>query len=226
MNLFRSIFFNLVFYLWTTLCFFPLVVFLFLPKNFMLFLGRFWANGVVFFLKYIAKIKIEIKGKIPNKPVLFALNHQSALETIVFQTIIKNPIFVLKKELFYLPIFGLGLKKIGHIGINRKMGRQAIFTIKRKTKELFKNGFSVAIFPEGTRRPVEKLGKIGSGIFIMQEETETEIYPVKIKTGHVWGKNSFIKKSGIATFEFKKPIEYKKDSRKLLIKKLKDSFSS
>ncbi|MHA1540467.1 MAG: lysophospholipid acyltransferase family protein [Alphaproteobacteria bacterium] len=192
----------------------------------MISLGRFWANGVVFFLKHIAKIKIEIKGEIPKTPALFALNHQSALETIVFQTIIKNPVFILKKELFYLPIFGLGLKKIGHIGINRKMGRQAIFTIKRKTKELFEKGFSMAIFPEGTRCPVGKLGRIGSGIFIMQEATESKIYPVKIKTGHVWGKNSFIKKSGIATFEFKKPIKYKKNSRSALTKKLKDSFSS
>lgn len=192
----------------------------------MIFLGKFWANGVVFFLKYIARIKIKIKGEIPKSPVLFAINHQSALETIVFQTIVNAPVFVLKKELFYLPFFGLALKKMGCIGINRRMGRQAIFKIKREAKDLYEKGFSVTIFPEGTRRPVGNLGKIGSGIFIMQEATKGYIYPVKIKTGHVWGKNSFIKKSGIATFEFKKPIKYKKNSRSVLTKKLKDSFTT
>ncbi|MBN1784004.1 MAG: 1-acyl-sn-glycerol-3-phosphate acyltransferase [Alphaproteobacteria bacterium] len=188
--------------------------------------SKVWGYGVRFLLRWIVGIKILVKGKPPKEPVLFALNHQSALETIVFQLYVKEVIFVLKKELFYLPIFGLALMKIGHIGINRAMGRRALLKIQEKTKEKLEQGISVAIFPEGTRCPVGQLGRMGSGIAVMQEETKTEVCPVKIKTGHVWGKNAFFKKPGTAIIEFKKPIPYKKDNRAFLLNTLKERFSS
>lgn len=224
MNFIRSLIFNLCFYTWTIFSFGPAILLLLFPSKALRIYSRIWGYVVRWLLRWIVGIKMVVKGKRPKIPVLFALNHQSALETIVFQLYVGDVIFVLKRELFFLPIFGFALMKIGHIGINRAMGKKAIFKIREKTRERIGQGVSVAIFPEGTRRPVGKLGRIGSGIAVMQEETKMNVVPVKITTGHVWGKNAFIKKPGIATIEFKQPIAHKNNNRAFLLENLKKAF--
>ncbi|MHA1549975.1 MAG: lysophospholipid acyltransferase family protein [Alphaproteobacteria bacterium] len=188
----------------------------------MHFLSRIWSHGTLFILSQTVGLKIEMKGKKPKKSALFAIQHQSALETIAFSFFIPNTIFVLKRELFWLPFFGLALIKLGHIGINRKMGRKAILKIKEHSKDRFKEGYNIAIFPEGTRCPVGKIGRIGSGIAILSETLNQGVIPVSLNTGKFWKRNAFVKEKGIAVLKIKKEIL--PTTRPNLLKQIKDSF--
>ena len=95
---------------------------LFLPKKIVLFGGKIMGYWTSFCLKIFLSTKIVIKGKeniIKNKKFFIAASHQSMFETFFLQTIFEGPVFILKKELLMIPIFGWYLKKIGSISIKR-----------------------------------------------------------------------------------------------------------
>ena len=95
---------------------------LFLPQKFVLFGGKLMGYWTGFCLKFFLSTKIIIKGKKNienNKKFFIASSHQSMFETFYLQTIFNSPIFILKKELLQIPIFGWYLKKIGSISIQR-----------------------------------------------------------------------------------------------------------
>ncbi|MBN2675785.1 MAG: 1-acyl-sn-glycerol-3-phosphate acyltransferase [Alphaproteobacteria bacterium] len=218
----RSLLFNILFYTWTILFFPELIILLVFPKKYLHQYARFWSRGVIFLMKRVIGIQIQIKGQIPQKKALFAIQHQSALETLVFHFFVPNTVFVLKRELFWLPVFGLALMKMGHIGINRKMGKNAILKIRRLSKKRFEEGYNLAIFPEGTRMPVGKVGHIGSGVAIMSETLMQPVIPVSLNTGEFWKRNAFIKTSGKTTLSFEKEIPI--SSRANLFDQIKKSF--
>ena len=95
---------------------------LFLPKYFVLLGGKLMGYWTSICLRLILSVKIFIKGKeniITNEKFFIAASHQSMFETFYLQTIFNSPIFILKKELLLIPIFGWYLKKIGSISIKR-----------------------------------------------------------------------------------------------------------
>ncbi len=184
-----------------------------------------WANFSIFILKKIIKVKIELRGfdKIPKKGALIAANHQSAFETIFFINIFKNPVYVLKKQLLYIPFYGWYISRLQHIAIDRKEKIRALKSISTKAVKLIKEDSKLIIFPEGTRMPYNKLGKLKSGIFSIQKETKLPVYPIALVSGHVWGKNSFYKNSGTIVLEVLKPIPYGLE-KKVFMQRLSESL--
>ena len=135
---------------------------LFLPKKIVLFGGKIMGYWTSFCLKIFLSTKIVIKGKeniIKNKKFFIAASHQSMFETFFLQTIFEGPVFILKKELLMIPIFGWYLKKIGSISIKRnKISKENLGFFDDIIKQINLSDRPLIIFPQGTRlAPSERL---------------------------------------------------------------------
>tara|TARA_B100000686_G_C16661217_1_gene901062 strand:+ start:686 stop:1306 length:621 start_codon:yes stop_codon:yes gene_type:complete len=179
-----------------------------------------WILGIFGLLKIICKITYEIRGEknIPNYPCLIASKHQSAFETFALYYHISNSIFIHKKQLFKIPIFGQYLKKSNMISIDRSEGTSAMRKILKETKKRISNGCSIIIFPEGTRKKPSETANYKSGIAGIYEETKANILPVAVNSGKYWPKDSFVKKPGHIIISFLEIIPYGLNRIKLLKK--------
>lgn len=200
-----SLIFNIFYVLWTVLVGVLFCPAIFLPQRIIiLIVGQIWARGLYFFLRFSCRLKLDLKGKenIPNGPAIFASKHQSALETFMFHLLIKKPVFVLKKELLRIPIFGFYLKRMGMIAIDREGGIKSLKLLLRQVEEKIKLGYSVIIFPEGTRTAPGEVVEYNSGISAIYNLKAAPIVPIALNTGKFWPRNSFIKKSGKFMIKF------------------------
>tara|TARA_X000000368_G_C22844142_1_gene629057 strand:+ start:80 stop:778 length:699 start_codon:yes stop_codon:yes gene_type:complete len=194
----RSILFYLLLGIWTIIMGILFCPCLLLPSKFLFKPVRAWILGIFILLKYICKITHEIQGidNIPNHSVLIASKHQSAFETFALFYYLSKAIFIHKKQLFLIPIFGQYLKKINMISINRKGGASAMRLMLKQAKNKLAEGFSIIIFPEGTRKKPGEKSDYRSGFVGLYKEMKTEILPVAVNSGKYWPKDTFIKNPG------------------------------
>ena len=158
---------------------------------------------ILFLCKIIDKLDYEVQGyeNLPeDSSYIIASEHQSPFETLILFTIFKDPTYILKKELMYLPIFGIYFILLKMIFINRKHKILAIKHILNETKLHVKEGRTVIIFPQGSRTlPGEKIS-IKPGITAIYNQLSIPIVPVAVNTGLFWPISllSFKKKRGKA----------------------------
>ncbi len=155
-------------------------------------------------------ITIEVRGKefiTPN--VIFASKHESAFETYAYTGIIPNSVFVLKKELTYIPLFGWGQALYGMIPIDRGAGAKAMKAMVKEAKKRVADGRSIIIFPEGTRCKHGQVKGYKSGIVFLAENLDMPIVPVALNSDLLWAKASFIRKPGKVIFQFLPPMNIK-----------------
>lgn len=167
-----------------------------------------WARSMLWWLKVTCNIRHEITGveNIPNSPTIILSKHQSTWETFAFQAIFPTQVYVLKRELLWIPIFGWGLAMSSPIAINRAAGREALKQLVEKGKDRLAKGFWVVIFPEGTRIAPKKRGKYHIGGAWLATHTATPVLPVAHNAGDFWPKG-FIKTPGIIHMHIGKPIQ-------------------
>ena len=172
---------------------------LFLPQKFVLFGGKlmgYWAN---FCLKIFLSTKILVKGTenmIKNEKFFIAASHQSMFETFFLQTLFNAPVFILKKELLLIPIFGWYLKKIGSISIERgKVTKNNLDFLERIYESVLNSNRPLIIFPQGTRVLPDERPPFKRGVSKIYEKLNIVCQPVAINSGNVWPKNGE-KKSG------------------------------
>ena len=164
---------------------------------------------MLWWLRITCGIRYRVIGaeNIPATPSVIMANHQSAWETQAFQQIFPSQVWVLKRELLWLPFFGWGLSMTSPIAIDRGSGREALKQLVAQGKERLKLGFWVVIFPEGTRTAPGGKGKYHIGGAWLATHTASTVVPVAHNAGEYWGKNSFIKKPGIITVSIGIPID-------------------
>ena len=187
-NLIFSIFFftGIIF---ISLIFIPALIF---PQSVTLFGGKLMGYWTGFCLKFFLAVNIEIKGKeniINDQKFFIASSHQSMFETFYLQTIFNSPVFILKKELLLIPIFGWYLKKIGSISIKRnKISKDNLDFFKDISKIISETKRPLIIFPQGTRvLPLER-PPFKKGASRIYEELDIICQPVAINSGNVWPK--------------------------------------
>ena len=216
----RSITFYILLGFWTIFLGLICLIFLILPSQYLYRPAKLWIGGIFFLLKYICNITHEIKGleNIPNDSVLIASKHQSAFETFALFYYLPKAIFIHKKQLFWIPVFGQYLKKINMISIDRKKGASSMRLMLKKTKEKTKLGFSIIIFPEGTRKKPGDKPDYKSGFVGMYKQINKGVLPVALNSGNFWPKDIFIKKSGHITINFLEIIPPGLEKNKILTK--------
>jgi 1-acyl-sn-glycerol-3-phosphate acyltransferase len=183
---------------------------LILPKKITLIGGKlmgFWASIC---LKIFLSVKISIKGReniINDKKFFIAASHQSMFETFYLQTIFNSPVFILKKELLLIPIFGWYLKKIGSISIKRnKVTKDNLSFFENISLSISNSNRPLIIFPQGTRVSPDNRLPFKKGASRIYEELNIACQPVAINSGHVWPKKGLKKKNRIITVSILKSI--------------------
>ena len=166
------------------------------------------AYSMMWLLRVICNIRMEVRGaeNIPKEACIVLCKHQSAWETFALQTVFPPQVWVLKRELLWLPFFGWGLALTSPIAINRSDGKGAMKQLLKQGKERLDNGFCVVIFPEGTRIPYGQKGKYKIGGALLAASSGVPVVPVAHNAGRLWGRNAFSKHPGLVTMSIGKPI--------------------
>ena len=175
-----------------------------------------WAVFNLWWLKICCNITYEIKGKdnIPGKPCIVMSKHQSAFETLALQQIFIPQVWILKKELLQIPIYGWGLASMQPIAINRDSTIKSFRQIADQGCERLQKGYWVIIFPEGTRVAPNKKKKYLPGGGMLAEKSGAQVVPVAHNAGRLWPRNSMIKKPGLITIKIGPVIESENKSAK------------
>jgi len=208
MRLFRSLAFNLFVFVWTILLLVVYAPLLIAPRSALLSAIQFWTRSVFWLQRQVLLLDFEFRGlaNLPEGPFILAAAHQSAWDTIGFYAILCDPAFVLKRELYSVPMFGFYARKLGMIAIDRSAGAgEARRMIRRVSAELGA-GRPVVIFPGGTRSAADEIIELKSGIGALYRRCKVPVVPVSLNSGWFWGRRSFIKKPGKIIAEIHVPI--------------------
>ena len=216
----RHILFKFFFFMGiATICilFLPALV---MPQKITLIGGKLMGYWSKYCLRIFLSVKINIIGKeniLLNEKFFIACSHQSMFETFFLQTIFNSPIFILKKELLKIPIFGLYLKKIGSISIDRnKTTKENLGFFEKIFNSANFSNRPLLIFPQGKRvLPNEKL-KFKKGIGRIYEKLKINCLPIAINSGFVWPKNQKLLSNKTITVSILKIIKPGLDKNEFL----------
>ena len=182
----------------------------FLPQKIVLFGGKLMGYWASFCLKFFLSTKIIIKGKeniVRNEKFFIASSHQSMFETFYLQTVFNSPVFILKKELLLIPIFGWYLKKIGSISIKRNKVTKDNLGFFHDISLLIANSKRpLIIFPQGTRILPNERPSFKKGAARIYEELKITCQPIAINSGYVWPKKGLKHSNKTITISILKPI--------------------
>lgn len=156
----------------------------------------------------ICGLKIEIRGRenLRQEGVIYAAKHQSAIETYCLTSYITKAIFILKKELTYIPLFGWAQHFYGMIPVDRAAGGATLKKLLKEAKNRMDNGRPIIIFPEGTRTKPGLTTEYKPGLVFLYQNLKVPVVPIALNTGLFWEKNSFLRHPGKIIIEFMEPI--------------------
>ena len=207
----RSVIFKIFFYsgiILISLIFLPSLI---LPQKIVLFGGKIMGHWSKICLNIFLSTKIIIKGKenlISDGKFFIACSNQSMFETFFLQTIFNSPVFILKKELLRIPIFGMYLKKIGSISIDRdKISKENLGFSDKIKSVINSSNRPIIIFPQATRMEVNDRTPFKKGVSRIYEDLKIKCQPVAINSGNIWPKNGKLKSNQKITISILKKIE-------------------
>ena len=188
----RNILFSIFFFSGIILISILFLPALLLPQRVVLFGGKLMGFWTGICLKIFMSAKIKILGKeniIRDDNFFIAATHQSMFETFYLQTLFKSPVFILKKELLQIPIFGWYLKKIGSISIDRnKVTKDNLGFFDDIVKIISDSKRPLIIFPQGTRVKPGETPPFKKGVAKIYEKIKIPCQPIAINSGLVWPK--------------------------------------
>lgn len=208
--LIKNLIFNFFLVIWAIFYTVISMPILLMPLPIVITFSSFAVKIVLLMLKLICGITYEIKGKenIPNGPFIVASKHQSPLETFILMVLFKRTVFILKKELLWLPFIGLHFFALKMIFIDRRGGSSVVRNMTKTTKLRLKEGRTVVIFPEGTRVAIGQKREYKSGIAFLYSSLSVPVLPIALNTGLFWPRNimSLQRNCGKAIVEILPPI--------------------
>jgi len=216
----RNFFFSIFFYIGIILICIIFLPAFFLPQKIVLFGGKIMGHWSRICLEFFLSTKIIIKGSenlIRNEKFFIACSHQSMFETFYLQTIFNSPIFILKKELLSIPIFGWYLKKIKSISIDRnKINKENLDFYEKIKMSLESTDRPIIIFPQATRVAANDRSPFKKGASRIYEALNIKCQPVAINSGNVWPKSGMLIANKTLTISILEPIDYGIDSKQFL----------
>ena len=224
----RRILFLIFFYFGVIFLCLILLPGLVLNKNIVIYGGKLLGNWSKFCLEVFLNTKITIEGKenITKNKFFIACAHQSQFETFFLQTLFNSPIFILKKELFNVPIFGWYLKKMGCIGIERNKVTKENLNFFEKIKNHYKNSSRpIIIFPQATRVDINDRSPFKKGVKRIYAELNIICQPVALNSGLVWPKKGKMKLNQTLKISILEAIEPGNDPDEFFIKLQKNIYN-
>src|SRR5438270_5038312 len=204
----RSLVYNVLFYL--VLVFWMLVGIptYAMPRWAIMNIARYWARSSIWMLRVICNVKVEYRGleKIPDGPLIVASKHQSMWETFALLQFFDQPLFILKSELKWIPLFGWYLVKSDMIGIDRTAGGRSLLEMARRAGEAVRRGRQLIIFPEGTRTAVGAPPHYKTGVAQIYVDCGVTCLPVALNSGLFWPRRTFMRYPGTVVVEFLDPL--------------------
>ena len=200
----RSLLFNAAFYLWTAFMAILWLPALLGPRIWTARGQTIWARGVMGLMRVIAGIGIEIRGKenLPDGAALIASKHQSAWDTIIYHIVLDDPAVAMKRELFWIPVYGWYAAKVRMVPIDRRGGPKAVRAMIRASQEAAKMGRSIVVFPEGTRVTPGLRAPYRPGIGGLYTQLALPVVPVALNSGLFWPRRKFLRRPGTIILEF------------------------
>ena len=224
----RSLIFNFLFYAVTLLYMIAFTPFFFLaPRKRAWFVPKFWARTHLWLMKKIVGTDHVVKGleNLPEGSYIIAPKHQSAWDTFAFLPWWPDPVYILKRELMWIPLFGWYIAKMRMIPIDRGNRAQAIESVNRGAKSVIAEGRQIVIYPEGTRRPPGAEPAYKMGIVNLYETLGLPVVPIAHNAGLYWQRRSFMRYPGMIEVEVLKPIQpglSREDFRRELIRRTEE----
>ena len=205
----RSIAFNLLFYLNTLVYLIIALPTFFMPYRAIIAVARSWGRANLVLLRVVAGIRFEVRGrdKLPKGAILVAAKHQSALETFGLVPLFDNPVFIVKRELQWIPIFGWLMIKGRMVPVDRSAGSQALLAMTARAAVELGQGRQLIIFPEGTRRPAGAEPRYKFGVAHLYESTGVPCVPIALNSGLFWPRRSILRLPGTVVVEILDPIQ-------------------
>jgi 1-acyl-sn-glycerol-3-phosphate acyltransferase len=171
---------------------------LLLPYRLRYTLVSRWTHWNLWWLEFTCGLNYRVVGEenAPERPAIIFCKHESAWETLALQRYFKPQVWVIKRELLWIPFFGWGLATLRPIAIDRKAGRANLNQILAQGRERLNDGCWVVIFPEGTRVAPGERRRYRQGGALLAEKTGYPVLPVAHNAGDFWPRNSFLKYPG------------------------------
>jgi 1-acyl-sn-glycerol-3-phosphate acyltransferase len=221
MLVFRSLVFNLAFYLWSLAIVLAYVPGLWLPHGVVVGGQRRWAGGVVRLMRWLAGIRHEVRGagRLPAGGVILAAKHQSAWDTLIWHLIADDPAIVMKAELLKIPIYGGYCRKSRMIAIDRQGGSKAMREMVSQARAAIAEDRPIVVFPQGTRtRPGAPTTEAPylPGIAALYRGVEASVVPVALNSGLFWPRRSFLRRPGTIVLEYLEPIPPGRNRKRLM----------
>ncbi len=203
MIMLRSWIYEIVYLVWITIVSVGGLPLLVTPQS-ALGVVRFWARTNTWLARVICGITFRVEGRenIPDGPCIIAAQHQSSFETYALFYEIDRPVFVLKRELTWVPIIGWYILATGLVPIDRGAGASAMRRMLRAATAAVKNGKQMIIFPEGTRIPPGEHGPYRPGFIALYNICNVPLIPMALNSGYTWGKTRVRKNPGEIVFKF------------------------
>ena len=197
----RSALFMLAMVITTPLIVLALLCVFWLPSRQRRLFVMPWVRLVMWLIRHVLGIDHRIEGSknIPTTPCVILCKHQSAWETFALQVIFPLTSFVYKRELHWLPFFGWGIKLMPFVGIDRASGKAALKQVVERGKQRLNEGYSVVIFPEGTRMAPGATREFKIGGAWLAAAAGAPVVPVALDSGEFWRRNAFLKHPGTVT---------------------------
>ncbi|MET0668968.1 MAG: lysophospholipid acyltransferase family protein [Xanthobacteraceae bacterium] len=204
----RSILFNILFYLNLVVLLILAIPTLLLPSQAIIEMAKLWGRISLWLLRVVCGTRYEFRGldRTPSGPLIIAAKHQSTWETFALLSLFKHPIFIIKRELTWIPLFGWFTIKGKMIAVDRGSGSQALTAMTTRAREVIRGGRQLFIFPEGTRRPAGAEPRYKFGVAHLYDVIGVPCVPVALNSGLFWRRRSFIRLPGTIVVEFLEPI--------------------
>lgn len=199
MQYIASLFYTLFLFVWTFVyAIFFVIACLFLPFPKRFALARFWGVVLLQVLKWTCRLDYRVEGRehLPPGNHIALWKHSSSWETIAMAVLFPRQVWVLKRELTWIPVVGWGIRQLHAIAIDRKSGHSAVGQVVEQGRQRLEEGDWIMIFPEGTRMPLGQTRRYGVSGTLLASECNKLIVPVAHDAGRYWPRRGWLKKPG------------------------------
>jgi 1-acyl-sn-glycerol-3-phosphate acyltransferase len=183
---------------------------LFLPWRGRFAMARYWARVLLGALRLLCRLEYRVEGaaNLPvGEPCIALMKHSSSWETFAQAALLPPQVWVLKRELTWIPFVGWGVRLLDCIAINRGAGGVAVRQLIEQGRERLARGQWIVVFPEGTRMAPGQTRRYGVGGAAVAADTGTRIVPVAHNAGYFWPRRGLLKRPGVIRVVIGAPID-------------------